>query len=232
MGELPFSLSAPFPCPYLPRKTSRLLFSSLDLSTYSHLVAQGFRRSGDLAYRPYCPSCQACIPVRIEVTQFRPNRSQRRCWKYNQELTVSVKDPNFSSEHFAVYQLYLKARHGDTSQMMTAQDLNFLISRWVRTQLYEFRLQRRLVCVAVSDILEDGLSAVYTFFDPEFAKRSLGTYAVLWQIGEARKMGLRFLYLGYFIKDCRKMAYKIRFKPQQWYFNSWQPVNLARRFYA
>lgn len=223
-------LSAPHRCAYLPARTAQMMFLSSDLTlsmaTYSRLVAQGFRRSGCLVYRPRCPGCQDCTPVRVGVDRFCPDRSQRRCLRRNRELEVIATAPRFRLEHYQLYRRYLKARHAQSEMAeATPEDyLNFLTCHWCDTRFYEFRLRGALVMVAVADLLDDGLSAVYTFFDPDHAERGLGTYAVLWQIEAAKRMGLSFLYLGYWIKDCRKMAYKTRFRPQQWYLGTWQPA--------
>nr|BAL53135.1 arginine-tRNA-protein transferase [uncultured Gammaproteobacteria bacterium] len=224
---LQLALSAPYRCAYLPAETAQITLLPADarLSTaaYTRLVAQGFRRSGGVVYRPECPACRACIPVRVEVTQFFPDRSQRRCLKRNRDLEVIARAPGFHPEHYRLYLKYLKARHGQDAPT-PEEYLDFLTCYWCRTKFYEFRLEGKLVIVAVVDWLVDSLSAVYTFYEPELAKRGLGTYAVLWQIEAAKKQGRRWLYLGYWIAACRKMAYKIQFKPQQWYLGSWQPA--------
>lgn len=223
-------LSTPCQCAYLPSKTAQMLFLPQDLplsmTTYSHLVTQGFRRSGCLVYRPHCPTCQACTPVRIPVDQFRPDRSQRRNFKRNQDLEVIARNPEFRLEHYQLYLRYLKARHPESSMALASPDdyLNFLTCRWCQTLFYEFRLLNKLIMVTIVDLLDDGLSAVYTFFDPDYAERGFGTYAILWQIEAAKRMRLNWLYLGYWIAACRKMAYKIRFRPQQWYLGIWQPA--------
>ncbi len=228
--DLEYCLSVPHRCAYLPNRTAQMMFlpadSPLSMTTYSRLVSQGFRRSGCLVYKPSCLACQACTPVRIPVDRFCPDRSQRRCLRRNQDLEVMEKAAEFRLEHYKLYLRYLKARHPEGSMAdATPQDyLNFLTCHWGKTRFYEFRLLGSLVMVTVVDFLDDGLSAVYTFFDPDHAKRGLGTYAVLWQIEAAKRMGLSWLYPGYWIAGCRKMAYKIRFRPQQWYLGTWQPA--------
>lgn len=223
-----YRLSVPYRCPYLPAETARMGFLPLDTplstTTYTRLVAQGFRRSGCLVYRPECSTCHACIPVRVEIAKFCPDRSQRRCLKRNQDLKVIVRAPQFRLEHYQLYLRYLRARHAqsDTIDVTPEEYLNFLTCHWCTTWFYEFRVEGTPVMVAVVDFLDDGLSAVYTFYDPNQAKRGLGTYAVLWQVEAARQMGLTWLYLGYWIAACRKMAYKIKFRPQQWYLGTWQ----------
>jgi arginine-tRNA-protein transferase len=188
---------------------------SLDASTYSRLAEQGFRRSGDLVYRPHCLLCAACVPVRIPVARFAPDRSQRRVWRANADLAVNSMPAEFDEEHYRLFRRYLAARHDDGGMADSSPEdyAGFLCSRWADTRFVEFRSAKELLAVAVVDRLETGLSAVYTFFDPGHAERGLGTLAVLWQVGEARRLGLDWLYLGFWIEDCRKMSYKQHFRP-------------------
>lgn len=216
-------LSRPHPCDYLPQREARMLFLAPDLelsmADYSHLVAKGFRRSGRLIYRPHCGLCQACVSVRIPVHRFRPDRSQRRCLQRNRDLKLIARPAQFRDEHYDLYLRYLKARHpgGDMAESTPEDYSDFLICSWCDTLFYEFRLRDRLLAVAVVDLLDDGLSAVYTFFDPDHPRRGLGTYAILTEIEAARRMGLDYLYLGYWIAACDKMAYKHRFQPLEYY---------------
>jgi len=208
-----------FSCSYLEDKTAvNAVFNpeaKPDAVTYSRLIDLGFRRSGAHVYRPQCPSCSACKPSRVIVSEFRPNRSQRRCWKYNQDLSVNVSPAQHRQEYFDLYSKYLRARHaGGGMQDSTADDyLKFLTSSWSDTYFIEFRLDKRLLCVAVIDKLRQGYSSIYTFFDPEERKRSLGVFAVLWQIATADKNRIPSIYLGYWIEGCRKMRYKMDYKP-------------------
>ncbi len=212
-------LSLPHSCSYLPGRRSTSLFldprRKLDSETYAHFVRLGFRRSGDFVYRPHCGPCDACVPVRIPVARFRPNRSQRRVARRNADLTMHARPPAFSDEHFALYARYQAARHpgGGMDDPDPDKYLAFLAASRIDTVFHEFRLAGRLLAVAVVDYLPDSLSAVYTFFDPDEKARSLGTYAVLWQVAEARRRGLRYVYLGYWIADCAKMSYKAGFVP-------------------
>jgi len=205
-------------CDYLPGETAQILFLAVDqtlsMTTYSRLVAQGFRRSGRLVYRPHCPACQACIPARIAVDRFSPDRSQRRCWKRNQDLKVIARPPEFQQEHYDLYLRYLRVRHpsGNMVDSTAEENLDFLTCHWCESLFYEFRLGKRLMAVAVTDLLEDGLSAVYTFFDPSHVSRSLGTFAILSEIEAVRRMKLQRLYLGYWIENCVKMTYKRGFR--------------------
>ncbi|MGB4342100.1 MAG: arginyltransferase [Moraxellaceae bacterium] len=206
-------------CSYLPGKQAVTLFAdpktNMDRRLYTDLSDLGFRRSGNYVYRPHCGSCQACVAIRIPVDRFEPNRQQLRVWKKNQDLNVLVCDARFREEHYELYEHYINARHydGDMYPPSVEQYASFLTSDWSETCFVEFRLDGKLLAVAVCDELENGLSAVYTFYDPDYEKRSLGTFAILWQIEETRRRQLHSLYLGYWIRDCQKMSYKIAFRP-------------------
>jgi len=213
--------SYPEACNYLPEESCSNRFIDPDLSIntplYSQLVEQGFRRSGNMIYQPYCGECQACLPTRIPVNQFQPNRSQRRNQKSNQDLSITVQNSDFREEYFQLYENYLNSRHGDGTMANPSPESyqQFLCTDWGETLFIEFRLGRRLLAVAVTDQLDNGLSAVYTFFDPDEGKRALGKFAILWQIKHAQALGLEHLYLGYWIKECRKMSYKGDYHPVQ-----------------
>ncbi|MFN3587131.1 MAG: arginyltransferase [Moraxellaceae bacterium] len=213
-------------CSYLPGEQAITLFadpkSRMDRRVYTELSDLGFRRSGNYVYRPHCATCQACVPVRIPVATFRPNRQQSRVWKRNHDLRVVARDGSFREAHYALYERYIAARHhdGDMYPPSAEQYASFLTSDWSDTCFYEFHAGEKLVAVAVCDVMENGLSAVYTFYDPEEERRSLGTYAILWQIEEARRIGLPSLYLGYWIKNSRKMNYKIGFRPIELLINN------------
>ncbi len=217
-------------CAYLPAKAATTLFidpdSPLDTLTYSHLLAQGFRRSGDYVYRPHCDSCRACIPLRLPVARFRPSRSQRRVWaKSSERLSVRTSPPRFHHEHFELYRRYIQSRHPDGSMANpSAEDFpGFLTSHWSETRFFELRVAQRLTAVAVTDLLPNGLSAVYTFFDPELSHLSPGVLALLWQIREAQRRGVSWLYLGYWVPGCAKMSYKSHYRPMQiWRDGQWQ----------
>lgn len=212
-------LSMPHACSYLPGRTATSLFldprQPLDSRQYAGFMRLGFRRSGDLIYRPHCRECTACIPVRVPVDEFVPNRGQRRVWKRNQDLNVIARPPAYQSEHFALYQRYQAQRHpgGGMDDPDPQKYMNFLGSKHINTVFYEFRRNHELLAVAVTDLLPDGLSAVYTFFAPEEKQRGLGVYALLWQIEHARERGLPWLYLGYWIRECAKMSYKSQYRP-------------------
>ncbi len=215
--------SLPHPCSYLPGQVATTLFidpqQRLDASLFGHFTRHGFRRSGDFVYRPCCHACSACVPVRIPVDMFTPNRSQRRIWSKNQDLTVRPCRAAFKAEHFDLYLRYQCARHpgGGMDEGDPEKYIKFLVTRHVNTQFYELRSHQRLVAVATADVLPDGLSAVYTFFDPEEDKRSLGVFAILLEVEQTRLAGLPWLYLGYWIKDSPKMNYKCNFRPLEAY---------------
>ncbi len=217
--QLAFYASVPTPCSYLPGRTSVTVFvdplARMNSSRYGWLVERGFRRSGDHVYMPYCPSCDACVPARIPVAEFQPNRSQRRLIARNADLTVNRVQTEFVDEHFRLYQAYVAARHAGSSMENydPEQFMSFLSCDWGETYLYEFRLGKLLVGVASVDHLEHGLSAVYTFFDPKLPQRGLGIYAVLWQAQFARSLKLPYVYLGYWISECANMRYKSDFQP-------------------
>lgn len=223
-------LSPEHACNYLPNKTARMIFlgpgATSQVRVYSRLAEQGFRRSGPYLYRPSCEHCHACIPVRIPVEDFRPSRSQRRTWQRNQDLDAALQPAEFVEEHFDLYQRYMHWRHPHGSlDKPSAADYAAFLTGNDNTFFVEFRLQAQLVGVAVVDALDDALSAVYTFYTPELPPRSLGTYAILWQITEAQLRRLRWMYLGYWIIESPKMAYKSRFRPfEQLTADGWQTV--------
>lgn len=223
--------SPPHPCAYLEDREAITQFidpsQTMNSRLYSQLVEVGFRRSGEYVYRPRCNSCQACRPARIPTASFQPSRSQRRTWRLNQDLEIRSLPAGFREEHFALYRRYISSRHAGGDMDITNPDRyrEFLLSSWGDSWCYEFRLGRRLLAVAVIDRLIHGHSAVYTFFDPEYADRGLGTFAILWELSEARRSGLSWLYLGYWIAECPKMSYKSRFHPLEIYRDGlWQAV--------
>ncbi len=223
LATLKFFVTPPHECSYLPDQEASSLFvdpaARMNMEMYAKLSAVGFRRSGDYLYRPHCAHCNACVPVRIPVAGFRMRRSQRRIWKRNADLVVNTCPAEFRDEHYQLYERYITARHeeGDMFPPSVDQYEAFLTNRWGTTRFHEFRLSGRLVYVAVVDHMPNGLSAVYTYFDPEDSGRSPGMHAILWQIEEARRLGLPHVYLGYWIRECRKMSYKTRFRPVELY---------------
>ena len=216
-------------CSYLTSRQATTLFADprfpKDIQVYTMLSRNGFRRSGEHIYRPHCANCKACIPVRVPVALFRAKRSQRRAWEKNRDIYVNACEPRIRDEHFTLYHRYIHSRHrgGGMDNPTREQYSQFLSSPWADTIFYEFRRQGRLMGVAVTDTLVDGLSAVYTYFDPDFPERSLGVFTVLWQLEEAKRRGKEWLYLGYLIHDSPKMAYKSQYRPQQHFIdNHWK----------
>jgi arginine-tRNA-protein transferase len=213
-------LTGDYPCGYLPPRMARNLVvdpATVDGPTYNQLARLGFRRSGDYVYRPHCVGCQACLSLRVAAATFQPTRSQRRNWQRNQDLQVYWQAVTFTREHYRLFERYLHRRHPHGGMDNNSPDsyLRFIAADWSDTRLVEFRAGDRLLAVAVVDRLADGLSAVYTFYDLAEPPRGLGTYAILWQLAEARQRGLEWVYLGYWVAGCRRMAYKNKFGPHQ-----------------
>ncbi len=221
--------TASYACSYLPAQIARSQVTTpetpVDAALYAELIQHGFRRSGSFTYRPQCPYCQACIPVRVDLAHFLANRSQRRSWQQYQTLVVSVHPMEDRPEYFPLYQRYQQKRHptGGMDTADEAQYRSFILESQVQSQLLEFREAGVLRMVSVVDVLSDGWSAVYTFYDPDIQGSSFGTFNVLWQIAQCRQQQLPYLYLGYWIRQSQKMAYKARFSPLQGLQNGiWQ----------
>jgi arginine-tRNA-protein transferase len=222
-----FYLTAPSPCPYLAGKEERKVFTHLvgeraaelnDLLTHG-----GFRRSQSIAYRPACESCRACVSVRVVVGDFRATRSMRRVLDRNSDMTGEMRAAVPTSEQYSVFRAYLDSRHHDGGMAdMTVLDYAMMVEdSHVTTKIVEYRRQGSegrpgdLLAVALTDVLGDGLSMVYSFYEPDMADRSLGTLMILDHISRARRMGLAYVYLGYWVRGSRKMDYKGRFLPQE-----------------
>jgi len=224
-------LSMPHACSYLAGRMSTILFvdpqRTLNAGEYALFVRQGFRRSGDLVYRPHCQGCSACVPVRVPVRAFQASRGQRRVWSRNTDIAVIETPARFEPAHFELYRRYQAGRHPESGMNDADPEkyLGFLASREIDTAFFELRAGNRLLGVAVADLLPDGLSAVYTFYDPDLPQRGLGVYAVLWEIAETARRGLDYLYLGYWIAESPKMAYKTRYQPiEMLEAGQWRPL--------
>ncbi len=216
---LTFFASAAHDCAYLSGKLAVTAFANpeaaMDVSTYSALAEIGFRRSGSHVYTPHCPACQACVPTRLPVASFQPNRNQRRTLNKAMDVSTNIGEAVFNDEAFALYQKYISHRHagGGMDNPSPEKYLEFLSCDWSHTEFVQFRWEGQLIAVAVQDVLTRGLSSVYTFFDPNFSSISLGRYTLLWQIAETRRRQLPWLFLGYWIDDCQKMLYKQEYRP-------------------
>ncbi len=213
----------PHPCGYYDDRAAVSRFvdpqAPLSPSVYGELMTLGFRRSGEQVFRPTCPECNACLASRIPVDAFRPNRSQRRLQRANAHLRQVLRPAGFIPEHYRLYLRYVRARHpgGGMDEDDPARFLGFLLSSWCDTRYLELREDGRLLAVAVTDVTPVGLSAVYTFYDPDLPRRGLGTFAILAQLAWCRRLGLPHLYLGYWIEGHPKMDYKRRFRPLEIY---------------
>lgn len=219
LGNRQFYLTPDHPCSYLPGRRARTLFldprDTIHPPLYQALTEHGFRRSGSHLYRPHCDGCQACVPTRIPVSDFKPRRAQRRVLSRNSALTVHVEPAIFNRRYYDLYVRYIRGRHrdGDMYPPTADQFRSFLLSQWSNVLFLCSYLDDELVAVAVCDQLPEGLSAIYTFFDPDHPARSLGTWSILQQIELCRRSELTHLYLGYWIRNSRKMHYKLDFRP-------------------
>ncbi|NCF45136.1 MAG: arginyltransferase [Proteobacteria bacterium] len=224
-APLDFYLTPPHPCSYLDRSDAQTLFADprriITSSSYQHLSDQGFRRSGGHLYRPRCNHCSACIAVRVPMASFKPTRSQRRNLRKNRDLRVEVEPARFTQRHYQVYERYISLRHTDGDMYPASEDQfrSFLLCAWATTRFVCVYDGERLLSVAVTDQLDDGLSAVYTFFEPAEQSRGLGVYSILQQIELSKALGLSHVYLGYWIKESAKMNYKSQFRPLQMFID-------------
>lgn len=230
--SLELYITASHECPYIAgNKATNLLVDPvfrMDSLVYARLIEKGFRRSGADVYRPCCYRCQSCVSTRIEVSRFKPRRSQKRNFKSNQDLRVVVNADGFKPEYTDLYIKYIRSRHagGGMDEDTTESFANFILTDWCETLLLEIYEQDRLLSVAATDRLPQGLSLVYTFFDPEAsARRGLGVFSLLWQIEYAKMLGLKYVYPGYWIAQSDKMRYKTNFQPIEGFVdNAWIPL--------
>jgi arginine-tRNA-protein transferase len=226
-----FYLTAPSPCPYLPGKEERKVFTHLvgeRAPELNNILTQGgFRRSQSIAYRPACEGCRACVSVRVIAKDFAPTQSMRRILRRNADIGSEMRIAVPTSEQYSIFRAYLDSRHRDGGMAdMTVLDYAMMVEdSHIETRIIEYRRRETaampsarggdLVAIALTDVLGDGLSMVYSFFEPDEAARSLGTFMVLDHISRARRMGLSYVYLGYWVRSSRKMDYKSRFLPQE-----------------
>ncbi|MFT9067020.1 MAG: arginyltransferase [Acetobacter syzygii] len=237
-----FYTTTPQPCPYLPARMERKILADLSVpdadTLHSRLSCAGFRRSHTLAYAPLCEGCSACIPIRLPVADFTPSRTQKRIGNRNADLTATLLPPTATSEQYTLFHRYLSTRHADGEMAgMSPRDYRIMVEETtVDTQIIEFRTpDQKLVAVSLTDTLDDGLSAVYSFYDPSQPMRSLGVYVILFLIRQTFLLGRPYLYLGYWIPGSPKMAYKSGFRPAEilrqdvWRtLDPTQPVNTER----
>lgn len=210
-----------YPCSYLPSKLARSQIAIpdhlIDATTYAQLIKTGFRRSGSFVYRPSCDQCEACVPVRVIVEQFSYSRTQRRVWKRHQHLVATQHTLHYHPDHYRLYRRYQVKRHAHGGMDYDSRDqyCNFLLQSDVDSRLITFHADNQLRMISIIDQLPDGLSSVYTFFDPDVPNASFGTFNILWQIEQCRIKKLPYLYLGYWIGENQKMSYKVNFQPLQ-----------------
>jgi leucyl-tRNA---protein transferase len=235
-AELPYSLlqfyaTSAYPCSYLPEHQARSQVATpahlINGEIYSTLIRSGFRRSGMYTYRPHCDDCQSCVPVRLPVNEMQTTRSQRRAIKHHGELIARELPLAFFAEHFALYVRYQTSRHpgGGMDEDSNEQYAQFLLQSRVDTRLIEFSEGDTVRMVSLIDVLDDGLSSVYTFFDPDIPGASYGVYNILWQAAQCRAMERPYLYLGYWVGESRKMAYKTKFRPIEGLIDGkWTPL--------
>jgi arginyl-tRNA--protein-N-Asp/Glu arginylyltransferase len=219
LSDKQFFLTPPHPCSYLEDRTARTLFldprETVNPTIYGSLTHAGFRRSGSHLYRPYCEGCGACVPVRVPVADFRWSRRFRRIRRTNEGVTATMREAIFSDRYYDLYANYINARHadGDMHPPNVDQFRSFLLSSWSNSAFLVLEEHGKLIAVAVTDRVPDGLSAIYTFFDPALSKRSIGVLAVLAQIQHCVSLGIPYLYLGYWVRESAKMRYKTDYRP-------------------
>lgn len=233
--SLQFYATAPYPCSYLPERSARSQVATppqlINAALYDQLINMGFRRSGLFTYRPYCDNCQACIATRIPVNSFKATRSQQRAWRKYQSMDIRILPLDYSNEHFELYQHYQQSRHAEPQITNESVEHNkdqykqFLLQTNIESILVEFREEGILRMVSIIDVLNDGLSSVYTFYDTRITSSSFGTFSILWQIEQAKMLKLDYIYLGYYIEQSEKMSYKSLYRPLQGLVNGqWSTI--------
>lgn len=233
--RLPVFITESHPCSYLDDQLARTAFVDpsvpITRSLASALNIQGFRRSGRYLYKTSCDNCSACQPLRVDINTFTPNRSQKRNWKKNSDIQTQIKtsselDESNNQAYYELYERYICTRHDEGDMFPPNQDQfeNFIGQLYSFSKLIEFAIDNKIIMVALCDELEDGYSAIYTFFDPSYSNRGLGVYSVLWQIDHCQRLGLPYLYMGFWIEECDKMNYKSNYKPNEiFHTDKWQP---------
>ncbi|MBU0538347.1 MAG: arginyltransferase [Gammaproteobacteria bacterium] len=223
--EIKLYATHPHPCSYFNEREAKTIFIDPEMTPspalYSELSRRGFRRSGNHIYRPDCKRCNECIASRVPVNTFTPTRGQRRIINRNADLRTEILTAP-SAQAYNLYERYINGRHRDGDMYPPSQEQfdSFLGQSNATTMYLHFYSESNLVAVAVTDVLDDGLSAIYTFYDPALSRRSLGVYGILWQINHAKSLKLPYVYLGYWIRDCQKMAYKTDYRPIELLINS------------
>jgi len=223
LDEIGFRITLEHECSYLHDRQAITLFVDPNypvvMQQYSALAKLGFRRSGENIYRPHCTDCGLCIPVRVPVDEFKPNRSQRRNKTLNKDIVFKVKDAVFNEEHYDLYCRYMKGRHAGGGMDNDEPDSyeSLIKADWSTSKLLEFKLDNKLIMVAVIDCFDDGISAVYTFFEPEYSNRGLGVFGVLSEIDYVKSLQLDWLYLGYWNPKTNKMSYKCNYQPMEFF---------------
>jgi arginine-tRNA-protein transferase len=215
---LPLIESPPHPCSYLlgrEAKNEYLWVSQLSPSLNRSLMDLGFRRSGQVVYRPACEGCRECVPIRVPVAGFAPSRSQRRVMRRNQDVEVRIAPPDLNSEKQQIYADFLATRHDAAMTGDTEELRGFLYESPTQTLEMTYHISGRLAAVGIVDVCEDALSSVYFYFDPAESRRSLGTFGALAEIEECRRRGLKYWYIGFYVRDCAKMNYKAEFRPHE-----------------
>ena len=221
LEEIQFYVTTNYSCGYINGQDAQSIvatpYKNVNSKNFKSLISQGFRRSGQYVYKPNCKNCKACIPIRLLASNFKASRSQKRLKKYLNKLSVKLLPLNFNEEHYNLYVNYQNKRHrnNDKSEDDVADYNDFLINSNVNSKLVEFRLNNQLKIITIIDIIDDGISAVYTFYDCSDQKLSLGTMSIIWLLEYCKKESLPFLYLGYWIYESQKMKYKINFKPYE-----------------